>query len=152
VGTNFKIQAYALILLRGDGFPCVFYGDLYPNQDCFDQATSDKIVQLLIIRKMFAYGPSKDYFLYRNCIGFVRTGDSEHPGCVVVMSNESPGLGPEDDSSPIVRMNVGPGGRGAVFRGFFNTSRRVVMDNKGWGNFSCPRNAVEVWIRDAAVP
>ena len=74
-------------------FSCVFYGDLYPNPDCFDQATSDKITQLLTVRKMFAYGPSKDYFLHQNCIGFVRMGDSEHPGCAVVMSNESPGPG-----------------------------------------------------------
>ncbi|KAF8554389.1 glycoside hydrolase family 13 protein [Imleria badia] len=93
VGTNFKVQAYALILLRCDGFPCVFYGDLYPNQECFDEATSDKIRQLLIARKTFAYGLLKDYFMHRNCVGFVRMGDSEHPGCVVVMSNELPAFG-----------------------------------------------------------
>lgn len=74
-------------------FSCVFYGDLYPNQDCYDEATSEKIRQLLIARKMFAYGSSKDYFLYPNCIGFVRMGDSEHLGCVVVISNESPADG-----------------------------------------------------------
>ncbi|KAF8442339.1 glycoside hydrolase family 13 protein [Boletus edulis BED1] len=150
VGTNFKVQAYALILLRCDGFPCVFYGDLYPNQECFDEATSDKIIRLLTARKMFAYGPLKDYFLYRNCIGFVRMGDSEHAGCVVVMSNESPALGKM--TSPIIRMNVGPCGRSAVFRGFLDTSRRVAVDSKGWGDFYCSRNAVEVWIKDAAVP
>ncbi|KAI9566785.1 glycoside hydrolase family 13 protein [Boletus coccyginus] len=153
VGANFKVQAYTLILLRCEGFPCVFYGDLYPNQDCFDQVTSDKITQLLTIRKMFAYGPSKDYFVYRNCIGFIRVGDSEHPGCAVVVNNESPALGRERErrtTSPIVRMNVGPGGRGAVYRGFFNTSRRTVVDSKGWGDFYCSRNAVEVWIKDGS--
>ncbi|KAH0833317.1 glycoside hydrolase family 13 protein [Lanmaoa asiatica] len=89
VDTNFKVQAYALILLRCDGFPCVFYGDLYPNQECFDEATSENIRRLLTARKMFAYGPLKDYFQHQNCIGFVRMGNSEYPGCVVILSNES---------------------------------------------------------------
>lgn len=69
---------------------CVFYGDIYPNHECFDQATSEKIKQLLIARKTFAYGPTYDYFYHRNCIGFVRLGDVEHAGCAVVMSNEAP--------------------------------------------------------------
>ncbi|KAG9315333.1 glycoside hydrolase superfamily [Chiua virens] len=139
VDTNFKVQAYALILLRSEGYPCVFYGDLYPNQECFAEATADKIRQLLTIRKMFANGPSKDYPQHRNCIGFVRLGN---PGCAVVLSNES-----LDDrtrtTSPIVRMHVGQGGKGAVFRGVFNPTRCVVVDRKGWGEFYCSAGAVE---------
>jgi len=149
VDTNFKVQAYALTLLRCDGFPCVFYGDLYPNDECFDQATSDKIKLLLKARQTFAYGSSRDYFQYQNCIGFVRMGDSERPGCVVVISNESP-----DDrmTSPRIRMNVGPRGKGgAVFHGLFDTSRCISVDDKGWGDFYCSCNAVEVWIRDTDV-
>lgn len=72
---------------------CVFYGDLYPNRECFDETISEKIKQLLIVRRIFAHGPSKDYFQHRNCIGFVRTGNHDYAGCVVVMSNESPDLG-----------------------------------------------------------
>ena len=84
---------YSIYFSRGLLSSCVFYGDLYPNEECFDETTSEKIGQLLLARKMFAYGSSKDYFQHRNCIGFVRMGTFEHPGCVVVMSNESPGLG-----------------------------------------------------------
>lgn len=36
---------------------------------------------------MFAYGPSEDYFVYKNCIGFVRLGDEQHAGCAVILSN-----------------------------------------------------------------
>lgn len=39
-----------------------------------------------------------------------------------------------------------------MFRGFFDTSRRIHLDRKGWGDFYSPRNAVEVWIRDADAP
>lgn len=35
-----------------------------------------------------------------------------------------------------------------MFRGVFDTSRRVVVDSKGWGDFYSSRNAVEVWIKD----
>ncbi|KIJ62812.1 glycoside hydrolase family 13 protein [Hydnomerulius pinastri MD-312] len=143
VDTNFKVQAYALILLRCNGFPCVFYGDLYPNQECFDQDTSTKLRQLLVARKMFAYGPMKDYFEHSSCIGFVRTGNSEYPGCAVVISNETPASGL---SSPIIRMNLGMSRRGAIFCSFFDASRRIAIDNDGWAEFFCPRGSVEVWV------
>jgi len=87
VGNNFKIQAYALILLRPEGYPCVFYGDLYPNQ-CYDEAVASRLRLLIDARRLFAYGRTDDYFQERNCIGFVRRGDSEHPGCAVLISNQ----------------------------------------------------------------
>ena len=106
VGSNFKIQAYALILLRIQGHPyvaslscllyyltdehssCVFYGDLFPNPECYDENVARNLMLLIEARKKFAYGPTVDYFLYRNCIGFVRLGDDAHPGCAVILSNK----------------------------------------------------------------
>jgi len=67
---------------------CVFYGDLYPNDECYNDTTAGILNQLLIARKEFAYGPMVDYFEHRNCIGFVRMGDSNHAGCAVVISND----------------------------------------------------------------
>jgi alpha-amylase len=47
-----------------------------------------KIETLCTARKMYAYGSLKDYFLEKNLIGFVRSGDEKHPGgCAVVMCN-----------------------------------------------------------------
>ncbi|KAG2367846.1 glycoside hydrolase family 13 protein [Suillus spraguei] len=142
VDTNFKAQAYALILLRCHGYPCVFYGDLYPNDECFDEGTSRTLKQLLLARKSFAYGPMVDYFEHRNCIGFVRMGDSDHAGCAVVLSNDLL----LDPSMSKVRMNVGLH-QGATFRSLFDDTRTVSIDHDGWGAFPSSENCVEVWIK-----
>ena len=102
---SFKLQAYALVLLRKDGHPwvfpsplshsashassvrCAFYGDLYPNEECYDDKISDGLKVLLRARKKFAYGIQRDHFHEKNCIGFVREGDDSHAGCVVLVSN-----------------------------------------------------------------
>lgn len=140
--TNFKAQAYALILLRSHGYPCVFYGDLYPNDECFDAGISRTLKQLLLARKSFAYGPMVDYFEHRNCIGFVRMGDSDHAGCVVVLSND-PML---DLTTSKVRMNVGLH-QGATFHSLFDSTRTVAIDSDGWGAFPSSEDCVEVWIK-----
>ncbi|KAF9036177.1 glycoside hydrolase family 13 protein [Panaeolus papilionaceus] len=88
VGNNFKIQAYAIILLRGYGHPCVFYGDLYRNRECYDETTARNLTLLIEARKNFAYGPTEDYLADSNCIGFVRKGNASHLGCAVVLSNK----------------------------------------------------------------
>ncbi|KAF5359370.1 hypothetical protein D9756_003471 [Leucocoprinus leucothites] len=84
----FKAQAYALILLRGAGHPCVFYGDLFPNQEYYNESVGRNIALLVEARRKFAYGPLEEYFHDRNCIGFVRKGDTKHPGCAVILSNK----------------------------------------------------------------
>ncbi|KAG1750806.1 glycoside hydrolase family 13 protein [Suillus lakei] len=142
VDINFKAQAYALILLRCHGYPCVFYGDLYPNDECFDEGTSRTLKQLLLARKSFAYGPMVDYFEHRNYIGFVRMGDSNHAGCAVVLSN-NPML---DPTTFKVRMNVGPY-QGATFHSLFDCTRTVAIDHDGWGTFPSSEDGVEVWIQ-----
>ncbi|KAG2058648.1 glycoside hydrolase family 13 protein [Suillus hirtellus] len=144
VDTNFKAQAYALILLRCHGYPCVFYGDLYLNDECFDEGTSRILKKLLLARKSFAYGPMVDYFEHRNCIGFVRMGDSDHAGCVVVLSND-PML---DPTTSKVRMNVGIH-QGATFHSLFDDTRTVAIDHDGWGAFPSSEDCVEVWIKTA---
>lgn len=106
VYNGFKLQAYALILLRGEGHPsvlclfsavhyradnhprrCVFYGDLYPNRECDTSPIAPTLLKLIELRKKHAYGPVKDYFYDKNCIGFVRMGEQDREGCVVVISN-----------------------------------------------------------------
>lgn len=70
---------------------CVFYGDLYPNEECYDKDIADKLRILVQARKRYAYGQTTDYFTSRNCIGFARSIDvtASKPGCVVVLSNAS---------------------------------------------------------------
>ncbi|AWB46402.1 alpha-amylase [Paenibacillus sp. CAA11] len=86
----FKPSAYALILLRKDGYPAVFYGDYYgiggkepiPGK-------KDAIDSLLYARYHKAYGAQEDYFDHPNTIGWVRRGVSEFKGsgCAVIIAN-----------------------------------------------------------------
>ncbi|MHA7847756.1 alpha-amylase [Serratia sp. D1N4] len=93
----FKPLAYALILLREQGVPCVFYPDLYGASytDKGDDG-DDYHIQLPVIpelekliqaRQRFANGAQIDYFDDKNCIAFSRSGTAEAPGCVVILTN-----------------------------------------------------------------
>ncbi|KAJ5682894.1 hypothetical protein N7462_006059 [Penicillium macrosclerotiorum] len=69
----FKPIAYSLILLRSQGQPCVFYGDLYgvrggPSPQ-LRPSCKGKLPVLMRARKLYAYGEQRDYFERRNCIG-----------------------------------------------------------------------------------
>ncbi|EJD48908.1 thermostable alpha-amylase, partial [Auricularia subglabra TFB-10046 SS5] len=88
VGSRFKLIAYALILLRPAGLPCVFYGDLYSDGRNYDPRVAATLRKLMLARKHHAYGPVKDFFTSRNCIGFIREGDERREGCVVVLCND----------------------------------------------------------------
>ncbi|EJF64974.1 alpha amylase [Dichomitus squalens LYAD-421 SS1] len=157
VGVNFKLQAYALILLYGEGHPCVFYGDLYPNEECYDSSIAQGRKRLMEIRKKFAYGARSDYFAHKNCIGFVRKGKpgsgSGHGGCAVLISNADV---PEQHGrygavlSHTIRMNVGSENAGAKYREYYspsNPEKVVQIDAGGWGAFSCPPGDLQVWVR-----
>jgi alpha-amylase len=84
----FKPLAYALILLRDEGYPCVFYPDLYGahytgegqdgNQYEIWLAKVDELETMLHIRRNNAFGAQRDYFDHPNCIGWTREGDSDH--------------------------------------------------------------------------
>lgn len=137
----FKPLAYALILLRKDGMPCVFYGDYYGIDEKGVAPKKDMLDIMLKIRKYFAYGDQKDYFNHRNVIGFTRTGDSEHAnsGLAVVMSDERGGC---------IQMNVGKNLANTVFYDCTgNLSETVYVDNDGNGIFYCKDGSVSVWIK-----
>src|SRR6516164_8595393 len=67
----FKPLAYALILLREKGYPCVFYTDIYSStykdkgHDGQDYEiflpACENIDKLLLARKRFAYGQQRDF-------------------------------------------------------------------------------------------
>ncbi len=57
----FKQSAYSIILLREQGYPCIFYGDLYGIEH--DNIEPVKDIQTLIkLRKEKSYGEQHDYF------------------------------------------------------------------------------------------
>jgi len=73
---QFIPHAYALILLRATGYPCVFYGDLYGTCDPHPSPPKayGKLPDLVLARKLYAYGEQVDYFDRPDCIGWVRLG------------------------------------------------------------------------------
>ncbi|MBW8524532.1 alpha-amylase [Chryseobacterium chendengshani] len=148
VETWFKPLAYALILLREKGYPCIFYPDLYGahykdndregnEQEIFLDKV-DGIEELLKARKENAYGIQRDYFEDANCLGWIREGDDEHKGCAVVLSNKDAYEKP---------MEVGEKYIGQTFYDSLGRyEEKVIIDEKGWGNFPVPAGNVSVWL------
>lgn len=144
----FKPLAYALILLRKDGYPCVFYPDLYGahyvdkdhsghDQEIFMPKT-DGIEELLKARKDHAYGEQRDYFEDANCLGWVREGDDLHTGCAVVLSNKDAYNKP---------MEMGKRYAGKKCKDLLKRYKeKVIIDENGWGNFPVPAGNVSVWV------
>lgn len=144
----FKPIAYALILLRKEGYPCVFYPDLYgahykgSGSDGKEyeiwMAKVDELENLLHTRNNNAYGMQRDYFDHANCIGWTREGDEEHSGCAVVLSNG-------DSGNKIIE--IGKRYAGKKFIDILGKNpAEVKINGDGWGEFFAPAGSVSVWI------
>lgn len=137
----FKPLAYALILLRSEGYPQLFYGDLYGmKKNNEPPACGGKLPDLTLARKLYAYGAQEDYFDDPNCIGFVRRGTWDKPvGLACVMSNAGPGQ---------KRMAVGEMHAGQVWTDILGFEEKdVQIDNDGYGMFPCPGTSISVYVR-----
>lgn len=135
----FKPIAYALILLRADGIPCVFYGDYYgiPHDGI---APVSGLRALLKLRKDWAYGEQRDYFDDSSLVGFVRLGDEEHPnsGMTVLMTDSVAGK---------KRMEMGSRFAGAaLYDALGRFSEPVILDEDGAGEFPVQGGSVSVWV------
>ena len=139
----FKPLAYALVLLRLDGAPCVFYSDYYGNP-VRNRPLVPNLGKMIKIRRSYAYGEQEDSFDDPHCIGWVRHGDGEHPasGLAVVMSNAEGG---------VKRMYMGGRFAGECFHDALGCCPEpVVVDADGWGEFRTEGGRVSVWVRDEA--
>ncbi len=144
----FKPLAYALILLRENGYPCVFYPDLY-GASYWDKGNDgndyevflnkvDGIEGMLKARKENVYGLQRDYFEDANCLGWTREGDGHNKGCAVVLSNK------DQYDKP---MEVGKQYSGQNFYDLLGRfEHKITIDENGWGNFTVPAGNVSVWI------
>lgn len=137
----FKPLAYALILLRKQGMPCVFYGDYYGIPSHNIEPMREKLEYLIKARKKFAYGEQIDYLDDCNIIAWVRTGDEEHKnsGLITIMSDEAGGS---------KTINVGERLSNAVFYDYTgNVKEKVYVDKDGNGIFYCNGGSVSVWVK-----
>lgn len=137
----FKPIAYALILLRQDGYPCVFYGDYYGIENDNIPPKREWIDRLLNARAKLAYGKQNDYFDDPNVIGWTREGDEEHPdsGLAAVVTNGGEG---------VKHMYVGTKFAGAEFIDCtLNHDGVVVIGEDGNGDFPVNGGSVSVWVK-----
>ena len=141
----FKPIAYSLILLRSEGYPCVWYGDLYgiKGEHTFPPSCGGILPRLTLARKLYAYGKQDDYFDYATCLGWVRLGTHDRPsGCAVVVSNAGDGT---------KRMFVGEMHAGEEWTDVLAWSEGVVkIGDDGFGEFRCGQCSVSVWVNKDA--
>ena len=139
----FKPLAYAIILLRREGTPCVFYSDYYGNP-VKNRPLVPGLGKLIKTRQLYAYGDQQDYFDDPHVIGWVRTGDPDHPdsGLAVVLSNAEGGSR---------RMFMGSSFAGETFYDMTGSCpEKVVIGDDGWGEFRTEGGNVAVWVRKNA--
>lgn len=147
----FQSHAYALILLREQGIPCVFYPALYDAKYVDYQEDKEIYIELhgvTCVEKMMrtrchlAYGFQRDYFDHGNTIGWTREGvdEREHSGCAVVITNGSAGN---------KKMEVGKRHAGKTFIDICNPEAgKITIDDYGVAEFYVGDGAVAVWVRE----
>ncbi|MBA4712629.1 MULTISPECIES: alpha-amylase [Citrobacter] len=144
----FKPLAYALILLRENGVPSVFYPDLYGahyedtggdgETYTIDMPIIEQLDELILARQRFAHGVQTLYFDHPNCIAFSRSGTDDDPGCVVVLSNG-------DDGEKSIALGANYGNK--TWRDYLgNRAESVVTDENGVATFFCDGGSVSVWV------
>lgn len=134
----FKPLAYALILLREEGTPCVFYGDLYgiPHDGVEPVGVLETLVRA---RQKYAWGIQTDYFDHPDVIGWTRSGRSSVPGSgLAVLMSDGPGGCKE--------MCVGSAHAGETFADCTgNRPETVTIGESGCALFSVNGGSVSVW-------
>jgi alpha-amylase len=145
----FKPLAYAIILLRQEGYPCVFYADYY-GAEYTDKGKDGndyhiiltpvaELPTLLELRRDRAYGVQHDYFDHPDLIGWTRQGDGDHPqsGLAALLSD-----GPGGSKW----MEVGRRHSGARFKDQLgHRPETVIINADGWGEFHVNGGSVSVW-------
>lgn len=139
----FRPLAYAMILLRKDGYPCIFYGDYYGIPSADIPSIREVLLPLMKARRLYAYGEQHDYFDHPNTIGWTREGDEEHEhsGLAVLLSNGSAGE---------KRMYVGKHFAGKRFHDVTgNREDLVTIEDDGHGVFTVGDGSVSVWVEQS---
>lgn len=142
----FKPLAYAIILLRSEGLPNIFFADYYgaSYNDCgnITMASHKNIIDILLAaRRDYAYGAQLDYFDHGDIIGWTRKGDATHSEALAVILSDGPGGSKwMDTGKPDTAFNDLTG----------HVSGSVTTDSNGWGNFSVNGGSVSVWASGGA--
>jgi alpha-amylase len=149
----FRPLAYAIILLREQGTPCVFYPSIYGAQYVDNASGQEQFIDLpalscvatmMKVRKNLAYGLQKDYLDHPSTIGWTRegTGEKDNSGCAVVIANGQEGA---------KRMNMGKQHAGRkMIECCGHRNEQITLDENGEADFPVNGGSVSVWIFEGA--
>ncbi len=135
----FKDASYAIILLRKEGYPCVFYGDYYGIAHD-NKPKVENLKTIIKLRQKRAHGEQHDYFDDQSCIGWTRQGDEENldSGIAVIISNR-------DDREKT--MYIGKEHEGKTFvDALGNCKDKVIIDGEGNGIFKVKGHSISIWV------
>lgn len=135
----FKEIAYGLILLRKDGYPCIFAGDYYGLKGPVKtDPKMNMIDKMLSARKKYAWGDQDDYFDNEQVIGWVRRADQDHSSLAVLIS-----IGDMAEK----KMFVGEEEKGKTYVDLSgNNDSEVTIDQDGNGNFQVGPGSISYWV------
>ena len=148
----FRPHGYALILLRREGYPCVFYTDVYGsrysgknNKDEMKEVDLPRLDMLpapLKLRVEYAYGDQTDYFDAPDCIGWTRSGDETFAGSGLAALIRN-----REEGEATKQMKVGEQFAGMKFRNYLDDNyETVLIDEAGYGAFKVLGAGVAVYI------
>lgn len=135
----FVPSAYALILLRPQGYPCVFYGNYYGTHGKENREIREKLDMILRMRTEKMHGVQHDYLDHPNIIGWTFEGDTEHldSGLAVLLTD-----GPGGSK----RMYVGTHFADCTFRNLFG-GQTVMIGQDGFAEFRVDGGQLSVWCK-----
>ena len=133
--------AYSVILLRPQGYPCVFYGNYYGVKSMNGPSFHREIDLMMDLRKTHVYGAQHDYFDDPDVVGWTMEGDEEHGGngLAVIMTNRTGG----DKAMLAGAQHAGETWVDALH----HHPGEVVIDSEGYGVFSCNNGSLSIWLR-----
>ncbi len=130
---NLKMLAYAYILTREKGYPCIFYKDYY------EYGLGAQIKTLNLVRKANAYGASYEYTSVDDAdyYAYSRAGDSTHKGLMLIL-NDGSGARTKGITSPFKNATLTDktGNYGGT----------IITDANGYGNFPVQGRSWSVWV------
>lgn len=134
-------QAYAIILLRTQGYPCIFYGHYYGMQNHELPSFKETIDKLLFVRHNKIGGLEHQYLDDKNVVGWTFEGEenTQNTGCAVILT---------DTAKNQKKMYVGLRHAGEVWTDILgNAKEEVTIDKEGNGLFKVNDGSVSVYCK-----
>lgn len=133
----FKEIAYSLILLRKDGYPCVFWGDYVGINDYEYNGIGAQLDAMIMARKNYGWGEQEDYFVDQKFIAWIRLGDNDHPHKLVVLISTG-------EARELI-IFVGKDQKEKKYKDLSGKNEDITIDGDGNGLFTVAPGGVTYW-------